>query len=112
MRRKYSANKRIDYKTSASKAFFQSTLLVATTLFVLQNARHDYEKEHVKEHGPYISSILYQAKDVQRAWDDALWAGMIELQAPEHDPMTGLLTAHLKEPCGGNQITLTERYTP
>lgn len=82
------------------------------TLFVLQNARHDHEKKHRAEHGPYISSILYQAKDVQRAWDDALWAGMTELQAPAGDPMTGLRTAHLREPCGGNQITLTEHYAP
>jgi 4-hydroxyphenylpyruvate dioxygenase-like putative hemolysin len=82
------------------------------TLFVLQNARHDYEKQYQAEHGPYISSILYQAKDVQRAWEDALWAGMVELHAPEHDPMTGLLTAYLREPCGGNQITLTEHYAP
>jgi catechol 2,3-dioxygenase-like lactoylglutathione lyase family enzyme len=81
-------------------------------LFVLENARHDHEKEHLANHGPYISAIMYQAKDVQRAWEDGLWAGMKELQAPEKDPMTGLLTARLAEPCGGNVLTLTEQYAP
>lgn len=82
------------------------------TLFVLHNARHDFERQHAKEHGPYISSILYQAKNVDRAWDDAIWAGMQELQAPNENPVTGLRTAYLKEPCGGNVLTLTEEYRP
>jgi Glyoxalase/Bleomycin resistance protein/Dioxygenase superfamily len=68
------------------------------SLFVLHNARYDFEKAHLAEHGPYISSIIYQAKDVQRAWDDALWAGMQELSAPQKDPLTGLQTAYLREP--------------
>jgi hypothetical protein len=55
---------------------------------------------------------MYQAKDVGRAWEDALWAGMKELHEPEKDSMTGLLTARLAEPCGGNVITLTEQYAP
>ena len=82
------------------------------SLFVLHNARHDFEKDHLVKHGPYISSIIYQAKDVSRAWDDALWAGMKELQAPQKDPLTGLQTAYLREPCGGNVLALTERYAP
>ncbi len=82
------------------------------TLFMLQNAQRDDEVQHLKEHGPHISSLLYQAKDVQRAWDDALWAGMTELLPPHVDETTGLTTAYLREPCGGNQITLTERYAP
>jgi catechol 2,3-dioxygenase-like lactoylglutathione lyase family enzyme len=82
------------------------------SLFVLHNARHDFEKDHLAEHGPYISSIIYQAKDVKRAWDDALWAGMQELKAPEQDPLTGLQTAYLREPCGGNVLALTEPYAP
>lgn len=82
------------------------------SLFVLHNARHDFEKEHLAKHGPYISSIIYQAKDVDRAWEDALWAGMKELQAPEKDPLTGLKTAYLSEPCGGNVLALTEPYAP
>jgi catechol 2,3-dioxygenase-like lactoylglutathione lyase family enzyme len=82
------------------------------SLFVLHNARHDFEKDHLAKHGTYISSIIYQAKDVKRAWDDALWAGMKELQAPEKDPLTGLQTAYLREPCGGNVLALTEPYAP
>ena len=82
------------------------------SLFVLHNARHDFEKDHLAKHGPYISSIIYQAQDVKRAWDDALWAGMKELQAPQKDPLTGLQTAYLREPCGGNVLALTEPYAP
>ena len=82
------------------------------SLFILQNARHDFEKEHMAKHGPYISSIIYQAKDVARAYDDALWAGMVDLQKPSIDPLTGLMTAFVREPCGGNAIMLTERYAP
>jgi catechol 2,3-dioxygenase-like lactoylglutathione lyase family enzyme len=82
------------------------------SLFVLHNARHDFEKAHLQEHGPYISSIIYQAKNVKRAWEDALWAGMQELKAPTTDPLTGLTTGYLREPCGGNVLTLTEPYAP
>jgi catechol 2,3-dioxygenase-like lactoylglutathione lyase family enzyme len=82
------------------------------SLFILQNARHDFEQAHMAEHGPYICAVIYQAADVQRAWEDALWAGMVELQAPTTDPLTGLLTAYLREPCGGNAIMLTEHYAP
>ena len=50
------------------------------TVFILQNARMDFEKTHMVEHGPYISAIVYQAQDVQRAYEDASWAGMLELK--------------------------------
>ena len=82
------------------------------SLFILQNARHDFERQHMAEHGPYISSIIYQAGDVTRAFEDGVWAGMEALRAPERDPVTGLVTAYLREPCGGNAIMLTERYAP
>jgi 4-hydroxyphenylpyruvate dioxygenase-like putative hemolysin len=82
------------------------------SLFILQNARHQFEQDHMAQHGPYISAIIYQAADFSRAWDDALWAGMDRLQEPTHDPLTGLLTAYLREPCGGNVIMLTEHYAP
>ena len=82
------------------------------TLFVLQNARHDFEKSKADAHGAHIASILYQAKDVQRAWEDALWAGMKPLMEPHVDTLTGLLTAYLSEPCGNNVIMLTEHYAP
>ena len=80
------------------------------TVFILQNARMEFEKAHMAEHGPYISAIVYQARHVQRAYEDALWAGMKELQAPEVDPLTGALTAYLREPCGGNVLMLREQF--
>ena len=82
------------------------------SLFVLQNARTEQQKTHKGEHGPYISAILYQADNVQRAYEDAIWAGMKELQAPAVDPLTGLLTAQVLEPCGGNVLQITEHYAP
>ena len=82
------------------------------TLFILSNARLAHEKAHFEDHGPYISAIVYQAKDVQRAYQDAVWAGMEPLSEPAVDPLTGALTAYLKEPCGGNAILLRERFAP
>jgi len=82
------------------------------TVFILQNARHDWEVKHKAEHGPYISAIVYQAKDVERAWEDALWAGFKEIQAPQVDPVTGAVTAYLAEPCGGNTVMLREQFKP
>ncbi len=79
-------------------------------LFVLQNARTDDQKVRFDARGAFISEIIYQAKDVQRAWDDALWAGMEPLQEPAIDPLTGILTAYLLEPCGGNTLMLTEHF--
>jgi 4-hydroxyphenylpyruvate dioxygenase-like putative hemolysin len=82
------------------------------TLFFLHNARHDFELKKVEEHGPHISAIIYQAKDVQRAWEDALWAGMKPLLELHKDPLTGLTMGYLAEPCGSNVILLTEHYAP
>lgn len=82
------------------------------TLFFLHNARHDFEQDKFAAHGPHISAIIYQAKDVQRAWEDALWAGMKPLKEPHTDTLTGILTAYLAEPCGDNIIMLTEHYAP
>ena len=80
-------------------------------MFVLQTARQEFEKSHREAHGPYISSIIYQAADVQRAFDDATWAGMKALAAPERDGVTGALTAYLQEPCGDNVILLREPFS-
>ena len=80
------------------------------SVFILQGARHAFEKQHREAHGPYISSIVYQAQDLQRAWDDALWAGMEALHEPAVDEVTGALTGYLREPCGGNSIMLRERF--
>lgn len=82
------------------------------SLFVLHNARHDFEKSLEIARGPQISSIIYQAKNVSRAWEDAQWAGMKALKEPHVDALSGLTTAYLREPCGGNVITLTEPYAP
>ncbi|NIB40977.1 glyoxalase [Pseudomaricurvus alkylphenolicus] len=82
------------------------------SFFILQNARTEQQKTHKEQHGAYISEIVYQAKDVQRAYDDALWAGMESLHAPERDPLTGLLCARVLEPCGGNVLLLLEHYAP
>ena len=82
------------------------------TVFILQSARQDFEKAHIAEHGPYISAIVYQAQDLQRAFEDALWAGMKELRAPHIDALTGATTAYLREPCGGNVLMLTEQFKP
>ncbi len=82
------------------------------SLLILQNARTEHQENHQAQHGPYISAVIYQAKNVQRAYEDALWAGMKDLQAPEIDPLTGLLTAYVLEPCGGNALMLTEHFAP
>ena len=82
------------------------------SLFVLHSARHDFEKQHLADHGPYISSIIYQAKNIERAYEDAIWAGMKEVQKPAKDSCSGIVTAFLREPCGGNILTLTEPYAP
>lgn len=82
------------------------------SLFMLQTARHDFERQRLADHGPHISAIIYQAMDVARAWEDALWAGMQPVKEPHIDAITGLQTAYLAEPCGGNVIMLTERYAP
>lgn len=81
-------------------------------VFILQNARTPDQRDRFEQRGGYISEIVYQAKDVQKAWEDALWAGMKELQAPALDPLTGAVTAYLLEPCGGNTIMLRERFIP
>ncbi|MDH3638765.1 MAG: glyoxalase, partial [Gammaproteobacteria bacterium] len=82
------------------------------TLFILQNARTDDQKVRHAERGAYISEIVYQAKDLQRAWDDALWAGMEAIAEPAEDSLTGAQTGYLREPCGGNAIELREVFRP
>ncbi len=82
------------------------------TIFILQNARTDDQKARYAKRGAYISEIVYQAKNLHRAWDDALWAGMEAIAEPATDPLTGAQTAYLREPCGGNAIELREIFTP
>jgi catechol 2,3-dioxygenase-like lactoylglutathione lyase family enzyme len=67
---------------------------------VLASPRHDAERELVARHGPCISTALYQAADVQGAFDDAVAAGFTSLELPAVDDRTGALTALLREPSG------------
>ncbi len=82
------------------------------TIFILQNARTDDQKARYTKRGAYISEIVYQAKDLRRAWDDALWAGMEAIAEPAADPLTGAQMGYLREPCGGNAIELREVFRP
>ncbi len=81
------------------------------SLFILQNARTEAEVEHQKEHGAYISHIVYSAHDIDRAFDDAKWAGFEVVSEPLMDELTGAVTANLKD-CYGNQLMVRERFTP
>lgn len=82
------------------------------TLFFLHTARHEFEQQLLADHGPQISALVYQAKDIERAWEDALWAGMQALMPLHVCSLTGLKMGYLQEPCGGNTIMLTEHYAP
>jgi catechol 2,3-dioxygenase-like lactoylglutathione lyase family enzyme len=77
------------------------------TLMVLSNARTEEERTELADKGPFISAILYEAQDINRAFEDARWAGMEEVSAPTEDDWTGLRTARLREP-SGNLIHLQE----
>ncbi|MYH00289.1 MAG: VOC family protein [Acidimicrobiaceae bacterium] len=68
------------------------------------------EAEHalMERHGPVISTILYQAGDVDAAWSDALAAGFGEVAAPAHDDRIGARTGYLREP-SGNLVQVRER---
>jgi catechol 2,3-dioxygenase-like lactoylglutathione lyase family enzyme len=77
------------------------------TVMVLRTARGDEERAAMAGKGPYISAILYEAKDVERAFADGEWAGMEAIAAPAEDPLTGLKTAKLREP-SGNLVELRE----
>lgn len=82
------------------------------SMLILQNPQTPDQRSRFETHGPYISDILYQAYDLQRAWDDAIWAGFKPLYELSIDPVTNLKTAYLLEPCGGNVVRLTEHYAP
>ena len=60
------------------------------TLFFLHTARHEFEQKLLAEHGPQISALVYQAKDIERAWEDALWAGMKSLMPLHVCSLTGI----------------------
>jgi len=75
------------------------------TIMVLSNAFSDEEKSILEGKGPYISAIIYEANNIQQAYEDATWAGMEAVSDPAEDSLTGIRTAWLREP-SGNLIQL------
>jgi catechol 2,3-dioxygenase-like lactoylglutathione lyase family enzyme len=77
------------------------------TLMVLSTPRNDEEKAALAKTGPYISTIIYEAKNLEQACGDAEWAGMHLVAAPVEDERTRVQTALLREP-SGNLIELRQ----
>jgi predicted enzyme related to lactoylglutathione lyase len=77
------------------------------TVMVLSTARTEEERAVMADKGPHISAILYEAMDIEKAFEDATWAGMEPVQAPAEDELTGRRLARLREP-SGNIIYLRE----
>ena len=77
------------------------------TVMMLSTARTEEDKAKFAAEGPFINGIVYQAMDVQKAFDDGVWAGMEAVAAPAEDPLTGAVSARLREP-SGNEILLRE----
>jgi len=75
---------------------------------VLATPANDAERELMERHGPAISSILYQAGDVDLAWRDGAAAGFEEVAPPAHDDRIGCTTGYLREP-SGNIVQIRER---
>ncbi|HCV34738.1 MAG TPA: glyoxalase [Acidimicrobiaceae bacterium] len=75
---------------------------------VLATPATEAERALVEQHGPCISTILYQAADVEQAWRDALAAGFSEVSAPAHDDRIGCRTGYVREP-SGNLVQIRER---
>ncbi len=75
---------------------------------VLATPRTEAEQALMQRHGPVISTVLYQAGDVDAAWRDALAAGFGEVAAPAPDDRIGARTGYLREP-SGNLVQVRER---
>jgi len=75
------------------------------TLMVLSTARTEEERAALADTGPFISAIIYEAKDLDRAVEDGEWAGMEIVAAPATDELTGKRIARMREP-SGNLIEL------
>ena len=75
---------------------------------VLATPGTDAEHALMERHGPVISTVLYQAGDVDAAWHDAVAAGFGEVAAPAHDDRIGARTGYLREP-SGNLVQVRER---
>jgi 4-hydroxyphenylpyruvate dioxygenase-like putative hemolysin len=81
------------------------------TVMVLATPRSSVERATLDRTGPYLSAIVYQALDVEQAFEDAVAAGMTALEQPSEDPLMRALTARLREP-SGNEILLREPFSP
>lgn len=77
------------------------------TVMILSDASTDEEKASLAKTGPYISAILYEALDLDRAVEDAEWAGMEVVSGIGTDENNGVRMARLREP-SGNLIHLRE----
>jgi len=77
------------------------------TVMILSDASTDEEKAALARTGPYISAILYEALDLDRAVEDAEWAGMEVVSGVSTDEHSGVRMARLREP-SGNLIHLRE----
>jgi predicted enzyme related to lactoylglutathione lyase len=80
------------------------------TVMVLSNAMSEEQKAILSDKGPYISAIIYEAADIEGAFEDATWAGMEAVSPPAEDELTGISTAWLREP-SGNLIQLRARQS-
>lgn len=71
----------------------------------------DAEKDLFEKYGPYISTISYLSGDVEFAYERAIRAEFEPISAPAVDPLTGALTAWIREP-NGNIIEVREDWKP
>ncbi len=76
------------------------TYRVRQCVNVLATPNTDAERRMMDRHGPVISSVLYQAADVDSAWVAAVAAGFGEISAPAPDDRIGVRTGYLREPSG------------
>lgn len=74
---------------------------------VLATPRTEAELAMMDEHGPVISSVLYQAADVDQAWADGVAAGFEPISAPAADDRIAAKTGYLREP-SGNIVQIRE----
>lgn len=75
---------------------------------VMATPHTEAERAMVDRHGPVISSVMYQAGDVEMAWRDAVAAGFEPLEAPIHDDRHDCITGYVREP-SGNLVQIRER---
>lgn len=77
------------------------------TIMVLSTPRNAEEEKVLAATGPYISTIIYEAKNLEQAFGDAEWAGMEAVSQPAKDSAGGVRSAFLREP-SGNLIELRQ----